>query len=147
MKVVLRGSSVLFSMLGFSPTAPVQQAPVVLRRGSADRVQIGMSALDVLAEYRERAKFDEKSSKADIFPSMNRRRPEMSLDLREGVVTAIRVYSRRYKTEEGLGPGDSLIRLANQYPIHWTAEDIAEVHDLNMKFQFEKDRIISVVLS
>jgi hypothetical protein len=147
MKVVLRGSSVLFSLLGVSPAAPVQQSPVVLRRGSADRVQIGMSSLDVLAEYRERAKFNEKSGKADIFPSTKRRRPEMSLDLRDGVVTAIRVYSSRYKTEEGVGPGDSLIRLANQYPIHWTAENIAEVRDLNMKFQFEKDRIISVVLS
>jgi hypothetical protein len=148
MKVVLRSSSPLLSLLGIPavPTAP--EAMAVLRRGSADRVYIGMSALDVLAEFNERAEFNELNSMADIFLGPGKQRhPDLSLELTDGVVTGIQVYSPRYKTETGVGPGDNLITLANQYELRWTADNTAEVGELKMRFQFEKDRIISVLLS
>jgi hypothetical protein len=148
MKVVLRSSSPLFALLGMRAAPQVPQPVAMLRPGSAERVHIGMSALDVLAEFNERARFNELNSRADVFLGPGKQRhPDLSLELTDGVVTAIQVYSRRYKTEAGIGPGDSLISLANQYPLHWTADNTAEVGDLRMKFQFEKDRIISVLLS
>jgi hypothetical protein len=148
MKVVLRSSSPLFALLGMRAARPTPQPMAVLRRGSAERAHVGMSALDVLAEFNERAKFNELNSRADVFLGPGKQRhPDLSLELTDGVVTAIQVYSHRFKTEAGVGPGDSLISLANRYQLRWTADNIAEVDDLKMKFLFEKDRIISVLLS
>jgi hypothetical protein len=148
MKVVLRSSSPLFSALGIPRAAPAGKVLPVLRRGAADIVHIGMPALDVLAAFPGRTKFDELNTRADIFPSPSKRhRPDLTLAITDDLVSAIRVYSSRYKTETGVGPGDSLTTLATLHEIHWTDENTAEVHDLNMKFQFAKDRIISVLLS
>jgi hypothetical protein len=148
MKVVLRSSSPLLSLLGIPATPQTSQPAGILRRGSAERVHIGMSALDVLAEFNERAKFNELNSRADVFLGPGKQRhPDLSLELTDAVVTAIQVYSHRFKTEAGVGPGDSLISLANRYTLRWTADNTAEVGDLKMKFLFERDRIISVLLS
>ena len=152
MKVVLRGSSPLFSALGIPPAPSAGKVrPVlrpVLRRGTADKIHIGMTAVDVLAAFPGQTKFSELDSRADIFPDPSkRRRPDLTIEITNGLVTAIRVYSSRYKTDAGVGPGDSLITLANLHEIRWTDENIAEVQGLNMKFQFQKDRIISVLLS
>lgn len=148
MKVVLRGSSPLFSALGIPCVASHANTAPILKNGRAGDVYIGMPALDVLAAFAGRAKFNELNTRADIFCSPSQRRhPDLTLDITDGVVTAIHVYARRYKTETGVGPGDSLIALATAHEIHWTDEDNATVHGLNMKFQFEKDRIISVLLS
>src|SRR5689334_591388 len=139
MKVVLRSSSPLLSLLGVDATPP-RPAATVLRQGSAGQVHIGMSALDVFAEFHERAQFNELNSRADIYPgSRKQRRAELSCELTDGVVTAIDVFSGAYKTEAGIGPGDSLVALANTYQLRWVADNIAQVDGLNMTFKLEKD--------
>ena len=55
MKVVLRSSSPLFSLLGMRAIRKGPTAGPVLRRGSVERVHIGMSALDLLAEFNGQA--------------------------------------------------------------------------------------------
>jgi hypothetical protein len=64
-----------------------------------------------------------------------------------GFVIAIRVASASYKTEQGIGVGDSSIALASRYAIRWLDDHIAEVEDLGMMFQIEADRIIAIVIS
>ena len=124
MKVVVRGSSFLAMLLGSKANAPVSGAAPLLQRGFAGGVRIGMPAI-----------------------GLNVPRRELSIEAENGVVTAIRVHSRRYKTETGIGVGDSLIKLANQYPIRWTDDHEAEVDELKMKFQVKEDRIVSVLIS
>lgn len=123
MKVVLRGSSFLASLLGSKSNARIPAAPPLLRRGSAGDVQIGMPA-----------------------GSLKVRRRDLSLEIENGVVTAIQVHSRRYETEAGIGVGDSLFRLANHYPIRWAEDHVAEVDDLRMRFQIAEDRIVSILI-
>ena len=123
MKIVLRGSSFLAALLGGKRNGPGSGKAPVLKLGSAGNVRVGMPASDVKASGRD-----------------------LSFEIEGGVVHAIRVHSRRYKTEAGIGIGDSAIALANHYPIRWT-EDIAEVDDLNMKFQIREDRIVSILIS
>ena len=124
MKVVLRGSSFLAALLGSRSNGPVAEAPPVLLPGSAGNVYVGMPAADLKARHR------------DVF-----------CETENGVVTSIRVNSGRYKTEAGVGVGDSSIALANKYPIRWTSDHVAEVDDLRMKFQIEQDRIVAIFIS
>src|SRR5689334_11473246 len=119
MKVILR-SSFLPSLLGIAHPA-VAEAPPILGRGYAGNVRIGMLAGEVKV-----------------------RRRDLSCNIENGVVTAIRVHSRRYKTEAGIGVGDSLVALANRYRIRWSDEHVAEVDELGMKFQIPGDRIVSI---
>src|SRR5258707_12557942 len=114
MKVVLRSSSPLFSALGIPRAASAAKVRPVLRRGVADTIRIGMTAVEVMAAFPGRTKFSDLDSRADIFPDPSKQhRPDLTLEITDGVVTAIRVYSSRYKTDAGVGPGDSLITLAN----------------------------------
>ena len=148
MKVVLRGSSGLISLLGTRTSPPASRQAEVLRRGSAGRVQIGMTALDVLEEFGSKAKFNELNSRADVVSGRGKQRdPALSIEMTDGYVTAIQVFSPDYKTENGIGPGDTLIALANHYPIRWTEDNTVEVRELGMKFTFAKDQITSVILS
>ena len=124
MKVVLRGTSFLAVLLGSKANAPPSGAPPLLQPGFAGGVHIGMPAVGLKVPHRE-----------------------LSIEADNGVVTAIRVHSRRYKTETGIGVGDSLIKLANQYPIRWTEDHEAEVDELKMKFQVKEDRIVSILIS
>src|ERR1700686_5089065 len=119
MKVILR-SSFLPLLLGIAHPA-VAEAPPILGRGHAGNVGIGMLAGEVKV-----------------------RRRDLSCDIENCVVTAIRVHSRRYKTEAGIGIGDSLVTLANHYQIRWSDEHVAEVDELGMKFQVPEDRIVSI---
>jgi len=75
------------------------------------------------------------------------RRPDLEIDTANGAVTAIRVYSRRYKTDAGIGVGDSIVTLANRYPIRWRSDDAAEVEDLKMRFYVENETITSILVS
>jgi hypothetical protein len=124
MKVVLRSSSFLAMLLGSKANASVSDAPPLLQRGFAGGVRIGMPAVGLKVPRRE-----------------------LSIEAENGVVTAIRVHSRRYKTETGIGIGDTLIKLANQYPMRWNDDHEAEVDELKMKFQVKDDRIVSILIS
>jgi len=123
MKVVLRGSSLLAKLLTSKSTASADEPPV-LGPGAAGNVRIGMPAAQLKA-----------------------RRRDISCEIENGLVNAITVHSRRYKTETGIGVGDSAIALANHYPIRWTGDHVAEVDELKMKFQIEQDRIVSILIS
>ena|SRR5436309_898736 len=123
MRVVVRGSSFLASLLAPGRNASVPEAALMLRRGSAGDVYVGMPEGDVNASGRD-----------------------FTAEMFNGVVAAIRVHSRRYKTDAGIGVGDSLIALANHYQIHWTDDNVAEVEDLRMKFQIERERIVSILI-
>ena len=59
----------------------------------------------------------------------------------------IRVYSRRYRTEDGIGVADPVAELAKAYPIRWLAESVAEVESLHMRFHIGNKRIASIELS
>jgi hypothetical protein len=147
MKVVLRSSSVLLSLLGMTAKAPLSRARSILRRGSTDSVRIGMSVIDLLAEFGSQVEIDEAAGRANIFlASAKQRRPDLMLEIRDGVVTSIRIYSSRYKTESGVGPGDGIITLGSQYQMHWKDDNTAVVRELNMEFQVEKDRVVSVLI-
>ena len=147
MKVVLRSSSLLFSLLGIAVNAPMTKVQPLLRRGSADGIDIGTSARQLLDEFGAKLQLDDKTGRLEAFlASPLQRRPDLSFEMKEGVVIAIKVYSRRYKTESGIGVGDTLVMLANQHVIHWVDDDIAEVADLKMKFQVQDDRIISILV-
>jgi len=124
MKVVLRGSSLLAKLLGEGKGRASADQPAVLSPGSAGGVHIGMPAAQVKT-----------------------RRKDISCEIENGVVHAICVHSRRYKTDAGIGVGDSAIALANQYTIRWTGDHTAEVDELKMRFQIEQDRIVSIVIS
>ena len=95
----------------------------ILRRGSAGNVYVGMAEDDVNVSGRD-----------------------LTAEMFNGVVAAIRVHSRRYRTEAGIGVGDSLIALANHYQINWTEDNVAEVDDLRMKFQIEGETIVSILI-
>lgn len=147
MKIVLRSSSLLFSLLGITANAPMSKVQPVLRRGSADGIDIGTSAKQLLEEFGTKLQLDEKTGRLEAFlASPLQRRPDLSFEIKDGVVSAIKVYSRRYKTESGIGVGDALLTLANQHQIHWTDDNIAEVDELKMKFQIQDDRIISILV-
>jgi hypothetical protein len=147
MKVVLRSSSLLFSLLGIAANAPVSKVQPLLRRGSADGIDIGTSAKQLLEEFGAKLHLDEKTGRLEAFlASPLQRRPDLSFDIKRGVVASIKVYSRRYKTETGVGVGDALLTLVNQHQIHWIDDDIAEADDLKMKFQVQDDRIISILV-
>ena len=120
MRVVLRGSPLLAALLrrnGENGTPPL------LRAGSAGNVYIGMAAASVKVRPRE-----------------------LSCQIENGVVTAIQVHSGRYRTDEGIGVGDSVIALANKYTIRWSEDHIADVDDLKMRFQIDHDRIVSILI-
>src|ERR1700730_9948597 len=120
MKVVLRSSSLLFSLLGIAVNAPVSRVQPLLRRGSADGIDIGTSARELLDEFGTKLQLDDKTGRLEAFlASPLQRRPDLSFEIKDGVVTAIKVYSRRYKTQTGIGVSDTLLTLANQHPIHW----------------------------
>lgn len=147
MKIVLRSSSLLFSVLGITANAPVSKVQPILRRGSVDGLNIGTPVQELLAEFGKKLQVDEKTGRLEAFlASPLQRRADLSFETKDGVVTAIRVYSRRYKTESGIGVGDALLTLANQHQIHWTDDDIAAVDDLKMRFQVKEDRIISILV-
>lgn len=110
-------------LLGSRAKAPLPEAPALLRPGRAGNVQIGMPAGGLKVPRRD-----------------------LSLETENGVVTAIRVLSRRFKTETGIGVGDSLIALANQHAIRWIDDHIADVDDLKMKFQIAEDRIVAILI-
>src|SRR5579872_7249968 len=145
MKVVVRGSPAMMSLLGRGKK-PAKPALHVLRRGEAGRARIGMVDLEVLEKFKGRVRFNELNSAADIFDG-RRRRPDLSLQFTDGIVTLIEVHSSRYKTDEGVGPGDSVVALANHHTIRWVTESTAEAAGLKMRFRCENDRIISVLLS
>lgn len=141
MKVVVRAS-----LLGRGKTTAAKPATFVLRPGEAGRARIGMLDLDVLEKFKGRVRFNELNSAADIFDG-RRRRPDLSLEFTDGILTRIEVHSSKYKTDEGVGPGDSVVVLANRHTIRWVTEGTAEAALLNMRFRCENDRIISVLLS
>ena len=124
MRIVLRGSPILAALFGHRQNGTTSDAPPLLMPGAAGDIQIGASGAGVKA-----------------------RRKDLTCEIENGVVSAIRVHSRRYKTEAGIGVGDSVIALANTYPIRWTGDHIAEVDDLKMKFQIEEERIVSILIS
>ena len=148
-RIVLRSSSLLFSLLGITANAPVHKVLPILRRGSAGRIGIGTAAADLFAIFGKNLKVDSKSGTIDAFSAspMLHRRPDLSFQLENGLVTSIKVFSRRYKTESGVGVGDSLITLANRCQIRWPQDNLAEVETLNMKFRIENDRIVWILLS
>ena len=127
MRVVLRGPSFLTTLLGSrgnNAAVAEPESSLVLTPGSAGDVHIGMPAADVQVRKRD-----------------------ITCETENGLVSAIRVHSSRYKTEAGIGVGDSVIALANHYPIRWTGDHAAEVEQLGMKFQIEQDRIVSILIS
>lgn len=124
MRLVLRGSSFLVAMLRRNGDARARPTPPLLRPGSAGNVYVGMPAASLKVPRRE-----------------------LSCETKDGVVTAIRVHSGRYRTDAGIGVGDNVIALASHYPIQWTEDHVADVADLRMKFQIERDRIVSILLS
>lgn len=146
MKVVLRSSSLLFSLLGIASNASVHKVRPMLRRGSVDGAHVGMSEGELIAEFGKQIKFEETGRANAFLASELQHRPDLSFDIENGVVTSIRVYSRRYKTDTGVGVGDDLRVLARQHQIRWTDDDVAEVDDLKMKFQVQGDRIASIVI-
>lgn len=148
-RIVLRSSSLLFSVLGITANAPVHKVLPVLRRGLAGRIGIGASAADLFTIFGKNLKVDRKSGTVDAFSAspMLQRRPDLSFQLENGIVASIKVFSRRYKTERGVGVGDSLITVANHYQVRWPQDNLAEVETLNMKFRIENDRIVWILLS
>ncbi|MGA2598043.1 MAG: hypothetical protein ABSH09_13755 [Bryobacteraceae bacterium] len=149
MRIVLRSSSLLFSVLGITANVPVHKVVPVLRRGFAGRIRIGAAAGDLFALFGKNLKVDRKSGTIDSFSAspLLQRRPDLSFQLENGLVTSIKVYSRRYKTEFGIGVGDNPAALSNHYRIRWPEDTLAEVETLNMKFRIENDRIVWILLS
>ena len=149
MRIVLRSSSLLFSVLGITANVPVHKVVPVLRRGSADRIRIGAAASELFGIFGKNLKVDRKSGTIDAFLAspLLQRRPDLSFQLENGVVTSIKVFSRRYKTEAGIGVGDSIVTLANRYQVRWPQDGLAEVETLSMKFRIENDRIAWILLS
>ncbi len=149
MRIVLRSSSLLFSLLGITANAPVHKVVPVLRRGSAGRIRIGAAPEELFAVFGKNLKVDGKTGTVEAFSAspMLQRRPDLSFQLENGVVTSIKVFSRRYKTEAGIGVGDSLVTFANHYAIRWPEDNLAEVEALNMKFRAENGRIAWILLS
>lgn len=148
MKIVLRSSSLLFTLLGITLNAPVSKVRELLRRSSAGQVRLGMPIGEVLEEFGERAKVHPERDVVDVyFASHMQRRPDLSLSLSDGAVKSIRVYSRRYKTEAGIGVGDALFSLANAHQVKWLDDRTVENSDLGMRFDIEDDRITSVLIS
>jgi len=145
MKVVVRGSPAMMSLLGRRRTAS-KPAAHLLSRGAAGRARIGMLDLDVLKEFKGRVKFNELNSAADIFDGSQRRGPDLSLEFTDGRVTRIEVHSPGYKTDQGVGPGDSTIALANHHTVRWVTATIAEDAGLKIQFRCANERIISVLL-
>ncbi len=147
MRIVLRSSSLLFSVLGITANAPLSKVRRLLRPGAAGNVGIGMSVRQLREEFEDRVRLDENAGTAHVFlASLSQRRPDLSLDIAGGEVTAIRVYARSYKTAAGIGPGGSVRELSDRYDIRWTDDNIAEVDDLRMSFQVEGERIVSVLI-
>lgn len=147
MRVVLRSSSLLFSLLGIAMNAPLHKVRPILRRGSADGVSIGMTVDELQNLFGNRMKIDAKTSHADVFLAPEfQQRADLSFEIQNGAVRAIRVYSRRYKTDAGIGVGDDPSALAAHYDIRWTDDNLAEVDDLSMKFEIRDDRIAAVVI-
>lgn len=148
LKVVIRSSSLLFSVVGIAANAPVARVRPALRRGAAGDVRIGMAVEAVEAHFGPKLRSEGDGGRADIFLAspLLQRRPDVTLDLKDGVVSAIRVYSRRFKTEAGIGAGDSLDALRRAYEIRWLDDDTAEARELGMQFQLENDRIASVLI-
>ncbi len=147
MRIVLRSSSLLFSLLGIAANAPLSRVRRLLRPGAAGDLGIGMSVPQLRAEFEGAMKFDENGGKAHVFlASPSQRRPDLSFDIAAGAVTAIRVYARSFKTAAGIGPGGSVEELSDRYNIRWTDDNVAEVDDLRMSFQVEEDRIVSVLI-
>jgi hypothetical protein len=149
MRIVLRSSSLLFSVLGITANAPVHKVVPVLRRGFAGRIRIGAAADDLFAIFGKNLKVDRKSGIIHSFSASPRLqlRPDLSFQIEHGLVTSIKVFSRRYKTESGIRVGDSLETLSNHYQISWPEDGLAEVETLNMKFRIENDRIVWIRLS
>jgi hypothetical protein len=148
MRVVLRSSSLLFSLLGIAMNVPLHKVRPVLRRGSADGVRIGMTLGELASLFGKRMKIDERTSRADVFLAPEfQQRADLSFETENGTVSAIWVYSRRYKTEAGIGVGDEPSALAAHYRIRWTDDNLAEVDDLSMKFEIRDDRIAAVIIS
>ena len=126
MKVVLRGPSFLASLaalISHTGSSAPADVPSVLEPGTAGGIKIGMPAADAKV-----------------------RKKELQYEVEDGVVSAIRVLSPRYKTEAGIGVGDSTIALANHYPIRWSGDQIAEVERLNMKFEIKDNHIASILV-
>jgi hypothetical protein len=149
MRIVLRSSSLLFSVLGITANAPVHKVVPVLRRGFAGRIRIGAAAEDLFAMFGKNLKVDRKSGTVDSFSAspILQRRPDLSFQTENGLVTSIKILSRRYKTESGIGVGDNLETLVNHYQVSWPADSLAAVETLNMKFRIENDRIVWILLS
>lgn len=149
MRIILRSSSLLFSLLGITANAPVHKVVPVLRRGSADRIRIGAAPDDLFAAFGKNLKVDRKAGTVEAFTAspILQRRPDLSFRLENGVVASITVFSRRYKTEAGVGVGDGVVSLANSYQIRWPEDGVAEVENLNMKFRVENDRITWILIS
>jgi hypothetical protein len=55
MKVILRSSSLLFTLLGITANARVSKVETALRRGVAGRARIGMTREELLTEFGEAA--------------------------------------------------------------------------------------------
>lgn len=148
MRVVFRSSSLIFTLLGIVFNAPVSRVREVLRRGQAGRVRIGMPVADVLALFGKRGRPAADGESIDVFLlSSLQGRPDLSIATQNGLVSVIRVYSRRYRTEDGIGVADPVAELAKAYPIRWLAESVAEVESLHMRFHIGNKRIASIELS
>ena len=121
----------------------------MLRRGSAGRIRIGVAPDELFAEFGKNLKVDRKAGTVEAFSAspLLQRRPDLSFQLENGVVASIKVFSRRYKTEEGIGVGDSLVTLANHYSILWAEDNLAQVEALNMKFRAEGGQITWILLT
>ena len=148
LKVVIRSSSLLFSVVGIAANAPVAKVRPILRRGAAGDVRIGMTVEAVEAQFGPKVRSGADPGCAHIFlvSALLQSRPDISLAMKDGVVSTIRVYSRRFKTEAGIGAGDSLDALRQAYPIRWLDDDTAEAGELGMRFEVVNDRIASILI-
>jgi hypothetical protein len=147
MKVILRSSSLLFTLLGITANARVSKVETALRRGVAGRARIGMTREELLAEFDETAVESADGANIELHFGSDHGEPALVAAMDGGVVRRITVYSPRFRTDKIAGVGTRLRRLALAYELKWREAACADVDELKMRFKMRGERVVSITLS
>ena len=148
MKVIVRSSSLLLTVVAILSDAKMSRVEAALRRGIVGRWRIGMSLKELLQDAQPAIveQPDEKTVKF-YFDRRTGEPPALSADLTNGSVSQFRVFSANFRTDIGIGVGATLEDLANFYEISWREPDFAYVEALRMRFEIRDGKVASILVS
>ena len=148
MTVVLRSSSLFLKLIAILSQTKVARVEGALRRGVVGRLRIGMTFRELKSTVQPAVLDGESEKTVTIYYGSNSgEQPTLKADITNGVVSQLRIFSQRFRTDIGIGVGATLTELSRFYRIAWSKPGLAYVDSLRMVFEIREGKIASILVS